>query len=102
MGKLKDAFTDIPDIGACSLDRDKALSLYDKYCFITKYTTPGKTKAEYRICRLKSKSKNFRSLKLTIFEEDALFLIKKLELKEYKDVIFISSSAFYRDDYNPN
>lgn len=101
MATLKDAIIKAPETGFCTIDRDLVLKYYDKYCFIIKELDTIKKENSYRLLRLKNKSKRFNSIKITISESDALYLIDVLNLKEIRSGIFRNQSSFYRADYNP-
>jgi hypothetical protein len=99
MATINDAVIDVPRSGECTIDMDKACLLYDKYTFITKYISATSKKVEYRLVRSKSGKGNFKGMRITISEKDALFLINKFKLTEIESPIFRSESTFKRDDY---
>lgn len=99
MKTLIDAVTDMPDVGNCSLDLDKAIKLFDKYCVIVRNKDPLRGEESYRLFRIKDRAKNFKGLKVTISNEDALFLLNSLDLVEVQSGMFRNSTAFYHKDH---
>ena len=99
MKTLIDAVTDMPDVGNCSLDLNKAIQLFDKYCVIVRGKDLSTGETSYRLFRIKAKAKNFKGLKVTISNEDALFLLNSLDLVEVQSGMFRNSTAFYHKDH---
>lgn len=99
MKTLIDAVTDMPDVGNCSLDLNKAIKLFDKYCVIVRGKDLSTGETSYRLFRIKAKAKNFKGLKVTISNEDALFLLNSLDLVEVPSGMFRNSTAFYHKDH---
>lgn len=99
MKTLIDAVTDMPHTGNCSLDLDKAIKLFDKYCVIVRGKDLLTGETNYRLFRIKAKAKNFKGLKVTISNEDALFLLNSLDLVEVQSGMFRNSTAFYHKDH---
>jgi hypothetical protein len=92
MATLKDCVVTIPMSGFCEIDIEKAISLFDKHCFISKWKGESD---EYRLVRCRLGRGNFRGLKVTISESDALTLIDRMGLVEVKSVTFNSGSSFH-------
>lgn len=99
MATLIDAVTNMPDTGNCSLNLTKATALFDKHCLITSHFNPATNQNSYRLHRSKTKAKNFKGLKLTISNEDALFLIDALKLVKVQSATFRNAATFYHKDY---
>lgn len=99
MPTLIDAVIDMPLDGNCSLNLEKAVILFDKYCIIVRNKKFSTGEETYRLFRIKDKAKNFKGFKITISNEDALFLLKSLELVENNHNIFRNSTAFYHKDH---
>jgi hypothetical protein len=94
MARLNDCIKDCPSTGPVALDMTKALKLFTKRCFISKYSE------EYRLYRVTHK--RMFSMKVTISEEDAKELIEKLQLVEHKSGTFKYGSTFLMKDVSPN
>lgn len=99
MKTLIDAVTDMPHTGNCSLDLDKTIKLFDKYCVIIRNKDLSTGEESYRLFRIKDRAKNFKGLKVTISNEDALFLLNSLDLVEVQSEMFRNSTAFYHKDH---
>ena len=84
---INDAIINCPLTGECDLDLEKAASLFDESCFISKYGD------EYRLVRGNAES-DTPSLKVTIKPCDAVYLIERLRLAEEKCSTFNLASTF--------
>jgi hypothetical protein len=90
MPTLKDAVLGSPPTGPCKIDVELAAALFDKQAFISKWGD------EYRLVRQnEGNDVTPFSLKVTIYKNDALALIDKLNLYEVQSQTFAMGSTFY-------
>lgn len=102
MATLIDAIINIPDVGNCQLNLDDVIKFFDKHCFITKNTSRfNKENDTYRLVRMNSSGRggNFKHLKLSISENDALFIINSLSLVEVRSMTFRNASSYYHKEH---
>ena len=84
--KLQDAIIKWSDTGCVELDLKKAIKYFNKKSIISKWHN------EYTLCRYTHK--NNLVLKVTITEQNAKYLIQKLNLVEIRSTIFVHGSTF--------
>lgn len=78
---MKEAIIDMPLTGACKIDIELAIKLFNKDTFISKW------KDAYRLVEE-------NGIKVTISKEDAIRLIVELDLEGEKSPVFTSGTTY--------